>query len=158
MRSPNWTRTIAAAVALVVAGATTTTTAHYANMGMDGISCYIYNGIKGTPAGHMIVRDSSNNTWFDNDDRSNRGNVTVVRSQGDYDALEVKTKIGIVCVPDEIDIAGIGIPYVEMEPSDEEFYGGRETVYESSRVGVGGNTRDGLVCIIRFCRGDVTES
>lgn len=26
-------------------------TAHYTSMGMDGVSCYIYNGIKGTPEG-----------------------------------------------------------------------------------------------------------
>jgi len=165
MRSLSWKRTITAAVTLVIISAVTPTRAHYANMGMDGVSCYIYNGIKGTPAGHMIVRDSNNNnnnnTWLDNDDRSNRGTITVVRSREDYDSLKVKTKIGIVCVPDGIDIAGVGIPYVEMEPSDEEFYRGGETVYQSSPVGVGvgvgGNTRDGLFCIIRFCRGEVVE-
>lgn len=101
-------------------------------MGLDSVSCYIYNNIKGTPEGHMIVRNT-NNTWYDNDDmtNSNGGTVTVIRSQQEYDQLEVQTKTGIVCVPDTIDVTGIGIPYVEMEPSDESFYGDGATVYKA---------------------------
>jgi len=51
--------------------------AHSANMGMDGVSCYIYNGIRGTPDGHMIVRNA-NGTWFDHDNKTNYGTITVI--------------------------------------------------------------------------------
>ncbi|OAA41620.1 Piso0_000007-like protein [Cordyceps fumosorosea ARSEF 2679] len=54
-------------VVLLTAGAAH---AHYASMGLDGVSCYIYNGIKGTPDGHMIIRNS-NGTWVDHDDAGN---------------------------------------------------------------------------------------
>ncbi|KAK0737984.1 hypothetical protein B0T18DRAFT_307646, partial [Schizothecium vesticola] len=113
------------ALALVSGSAT----AHYANMGLPGVSCYIYDDIKGTPQGHMIVRNA-NGTWYDHDDRSIYGNVTVIHEQADYNALSVKTKTGIVCVPDDVGGTDIGIPYVEMEPSDEEFYGGLPTVFQ----------------------------
>lgn len=118
---------------------------HYANMGLDGISCYIYNGIAGTAYGHMIVRNG-NGTWYDHDDLANSGNITVVTSQEDYDKLPIKTKIGIVCAPDSLDTTGLGVPYVEMEPTDEEFYATEPTVYTRTF-----DKRWGIVCIIKFC-------
>lgn len=123
--------------------------AHYANMGQDGVSCYIYNGIKGTPQGHMIVKHADN-TWIDYDDESRHGSITTVHSQPEYDALETKTKVGIVCSPDDVDINTIGIPYVEMEATDEEFYGGKQTVYTPV---VGLSKRIYWSCVITFCTG-----
>jgi hypothetical protein len=49
--------------------------AHYANMGQDSVSCYIYDGIKGTPHGDMIVK-YNNNTWVDRDDPKRQGTIT----------------------------------------------------------------------------------
>jgi hypothetical protein len=137
--------------ALIAAFALTTSlvSAHYANMGMKDVTCYIYNGIKGTPNGHMIVRNA-NGTWYDHDDASKTGTITVVHDQAEYDRLPVKTKIGIVCAPDNTDTTEIGIPYVEMEPSDAEFYSTEQTVYTRSLVG----KRFKLECVIKFCRGD----
>lgn len=70
--------------------------AHYANMTLDGVSCYIYDGIAGTPDDHMIVRNNYG-TWYDHDDPAKHGDITVVHSQADYDTLPTKPKIGIVC-------------------------------------------------------------
>lgn len=128
--------------------------AHYANMGLDNVSCYIYNGIKGTENGHMIVR-LSNGTWYDSNDLSNRGSITVVRLQKEYDDLPTKTKVGIVCAPDDVDTTEIGIPYVEMEPTDEDFYKDENTLYETSQKNdsfSGPVAKPQLTCIIRFCR------
>jgi len=30
---------------------------HYASMGLDGVSYYIFNGIKGTSGGNMIISE-----------------------------------------------------------------------------------------------------
>lgn len=133
---------------LALALASGSVTAHYANMGLPGVSCYIYNDIKGTTQGHMIVRNT-NGTWYDHDDHSNHGNVTIIHGQADYDALPVKTKTGIVCVPDDVGGTDIGIPYVEMEPSDEEFYGGLPTVFQRGLKQLG--RRITFRCIISFC-------
>jgi len=131
----------------MVALTTSAVAAHYANMGMDGVSCYIYNGIKGTPDGHMIVRNA-NGTWVDHDNKTNGGTITVIHSQRDYDQLEVKTKVGIVCAPDSTETTEIGIPYVEMEPTDADFYSSEQTVYTSVRLG----KRWEMTCILRFCK------
>ena len=77
----------------------------------------------------------------------------MIHGQKDYDALPVKTKIGIVCVPDEVGGTDIGIPYVEMEPSDEEFYGGEPTVYQRAVQEARGLAKRITVrCVIKFCR------
>ena len=68
--------------------------------------------------------------------------------QAEYDRLPVKTKIGIVCAPDNTTSTDIGIPYMEMEPSDEEFYGPEQTVYTRSFVGRREIT---VKCIFMFC-------
>ena len=126
-------------------------TAHYANMAIEGVSCYIYNGIKGTPDGHMIVRNA-NGTWFDHDDKANYGYITVVHAQREYDQLPVKTKIGIVCAPDDVTSTNIGIPYAEMEPSDADFYAGEQTVYTRA-VGERG-IKAVVICVMLFCSDD----
>lgn len=132
-------RNIMTAAAFVVSAAH----AHYANMALDDVSCYIYNGIKGTADGHMIIRHE-NGVWVDHDDVNNHGNVTVIKSQSDYDNLDTKPKIGIVCAPDNVDSAEIGIPYVEMEPTDEDFYSDEQTVYTG--------LPERPYCIFMFCR------
>jgi hypothetical protein len=111
-------------------------------MGQDGVSCYIYNGIKGTPQGHMIVKHANNN-WIDYDYKSRHDAITTMHSQPEYDALETQTKVGIVCCPDDVD-------YVGMEATDEEFNGGKQTVYTPV---VGLRKRIYRKCIITFCTG-----
>lgn len=126
-----------------------TASAHYANMGLDNVSCYLLNGVKGTPEGDLVVVNK-NGTWYDHDDVSRSGTVTVVHNQTDYDNLDTHPKIGIICAPDDLDWFGLGITYEEMEPSDEEFYSDKQTVYEMRTAY--GQSKPSLTCIIKICR------
>ncbi|CUM66628.1 uncharacterized protein PRCAT00004299001 [Priceomyces carsonii] len=102
----------------------------------------------------MIVR-RANDSWFDSSDPSKSGTITRIYSQEDYDNLLFKPKIGIVCAPDDIDTTEIGIPYVEMEPTDEDFYKPNNTIYNSGQDVTRRNNlskRIQFTCIIRFCR------
>ncbi|CAI5760117.1 unnamed protein product [Candida verbasci] len=131
-----------------VLGFFTITDAHFANMDLDGVSCYILDGIEGTTPGDAIAINSTH--WHDHDDPSKKGSVTVVTSQEEYLDLPTHPKIGIVCSPDEIDLSSIYIPYAEMEPTDEEFYQNNATVYQANEDP---QSRFRFKCVIEFCRG-----
>lgn len=100
----------------------------------------------------MIVR-LANGTWYDHDEPTNSGNITVIKLQAEYDALPIKTKIGIVCAPDDVDSTEIGVPYVEMEPSDADFDREDNTIYQRSARELSRlYKRFQITCIIRFCK------
>lgn len=56
---------------------------------------------------------------MDHDDIKNHGNIATVHVRADCNNVTTKPKIGIMCAPDRADSTAIGIPYVEMEPTDE---------------------------------------
>ena len=63
--------------------------AHYANMGLEGVGCFIYDGMKDTTPGHMIVR-TNNGSWHDHNEPTNNGSVTHILDQAAYDDLLIK--------------------------------------------------------------------